>query len=169
MPMTKVSDDLQEGQRPNPEQVSKDEKPSPGWTEPEKESEKNQMPSNELGRSETPNDDTQANRCNLYIAGIPKHSTEDMLRKAFSPFGSIKSVNIIKDRNTNQQKGFAYIMFSQAKEADEAIEKMDQTNAFNDWKIKVEHAKHLGYRQMSGGMNQSEGRQNYYNNIPGGM
>ena len=80
------------------------------------------MPSNELGRSETPNDDTQANRCNLYIAGIPKHSTEDMLRKAFSPFGSIKSVNIIKDRNTNQQKGFAYIMFSQAKEADEAIE-----------------------------------------------
>ena len=94
---------------------------------------------------------THANSCNLYVAGIPKHATEDMLRKAFSPFGSIKSVNLIRNHQTRELKGFAYIMFSQAKEAEAAIENMDQKEAFNEWKIKVELAKHPGHRQMSGG------------------
>ena len=89
----------------------------------------------------------------MYVAGIPKHATEDMLRKAFSRFGSIKSVNIIKNHQTREPKGFAYIMFSQAKEAEAAIEKMDQSNAFNEWKIKVEHAKHPGHRPMTGQQN----------------
>ena len=44
-------------------------------------------------------------------------------------------------------------MFSQAKEAEAAIEKMDQSNAFNEWKIKVEHAKHPGHRPMTGQQN----------------
>ena len=55
---------------------------------------------------------THTNSCNLYVAGIPKHATEDMLRKAFSPFGSIKSVNLIRNHQTRELKGFAYIMFS---------------------------------------------------------
>lgn len=35
--------------------------------------------------------------CNIYIAGIPLRTTEDNLRKIFSPFGSILNVHIVKD------------------------------------------------------------------------
>ena len=80
--------------------------------------------------------------CNIYVAGIPKTATEDKLRKLFSQFGSILHVSVIKDYETKQPRGFAYILFKSGKEANLAIEKANQTQPFNDyWKITVEHAK----------------------------
>ena len=38
-------------------------------------------------------------------------------------------------------RGFAYILYREAKDANEAIKQMDQSSPFNDWKITVEHAK----------------------------
>ena len=91
-----------------------------------------------------------AHNCNVYVAGIPKRATEDTLRKVFSKFGSIQQVNIIKDHQTKVPRGFAYILYSQAKEANAAIAEMDQTTPFNDWKIKVEHAKRTTANQVLG-------------------
>ena len=79
--------------------------------------------------------------CNLYVAGIPKRTTEDSLRKIFSRFGTILNICIIKDFNTRVPRGFAYVLFKSGKEANQAIKEMDQTSPFNDWKITVEHAK----------------------------
>ena len=79
--------------------------------------------------------------CNLYVAGIPRRTTEDSLRKIFSPFGSILNVHIIKDFHTKQPRGFAYLLYKSGREANDAIRQMDQTSPFNDWKITVEHAK----------------------------
>ena len=79
--------------------------------------------------------------CNIYVAGIQRKTTEDNLRKVFSQFGSILRVSVIKDFDTKQPRGFAYILFKNGKEANMAIEKMNQTNPFNEWNITVEHAK----------------------------
>ncbi len=38
-------------------------------------------------------------------------------------------------------RGFAYILYRDSKDANEAIKQMDQSSPFNDWKITVEHAK----------------------------
>ena len=38
-------------------------------------------------------------------------------------------------------RGFAYLLFRSGKEANAAIKNMNQTQAFNDWNITVEHAK----------------------------
>lgn len=59
--------------------------------------------------------------CNIYVAGIPKRTTEDTLRKHFSRFGSILNVHIIKDHNTKMPRGFAYILYREGKDANEAI------------------------------------------------
>ena len=63
--------------------------------------------------------------CNIYVAGIPKRTTEDHLRKTFSPFGTILYVHIIKDHETKMPRGFAYILFKSGKDANTAIREMD--------------------------------------------
>ena len=77
----------------------------------------------------------------MYIAGIPRKATEDMLRKKFSSFGSIQKVSLVFDPETNVFRGFAYILYSKSTEAETAIKEMDGTKPFNDWPIKVEYAK----------------------------
>ena len=79
--------------------------------------------------------------CNIYVAGIPKRTTEDAIRKVFSQFGSILNVHIIKDHYTRTPRGFAYILFKSSKEANTAILEMNQKKPFNEWCITVEHAK----------------------------
>ena len=59
--------------------------------------------------------------CNIYVAGLPRRTTEDALRKIFSQFGSILNVHIIKDFITKLPRGFAYILFKNGKEANTAI------------------------------------------------
>lgn len=88
----------------------------------------------------SPNSNNQ-NNCNVYIAGIPRRANEDTLRKQFSAYGSIKSVNVIKDHQTGNSRGFAYIRFARQEDANKAIEEMDGKCPFNDWQIKVELAK----------------------------
>lgn len=40
---------------------------------------------------------------------------------------------MIKDRDTGNSRGFAYITYSNSDEASEAIKQMDGTTPFNDW------------------------------------
>lgn len=56
----------------------------------------------------------------------------------------------MKDHVTKAPRGFAYILYSQAKEANAAIDEMDQKTPFNDWKVKVEHAKRTTANQVMG-------------------
>ena len=77
----------------------------------------------------------------VYIAGIPRRANEDTIRKVFSTYGSIKTVNVIKDHQTGNSRGFAYINFVRQEDALKAIEDMDGKSPFNDWQIKVELAK----------------------------
>ncbi|RDD42608.1 RNA-binding protein 45 [Trichoplax sp. H2] len=55
-----------------------------------------------------------------------KSLIEDDLRNAFSPFGCIQDVWVVRDHaNNNQSKGMAYLKFSKASSAAQAIEAMD--------------------------------------------
>jgi RNA recognition motif-containing protein len=87
----------------------------------------------------------------VYVAGLPKRATEDTLRKSFSRFGSIKSVTIIRDHETNQSRRFAYVLYSEEEAAAQAIKELDQTTPFNDWRIKVELARRTYNKDQVGG------------------
>ena len=82
-----------------------------------------------------------ADNCNVYIAGLPRRATEDLIRKEFSRFGTIQHVNLVRDQETNLSKCFAYIMFASGQAANEAIKCMHKKPVFNSWEITVEHAK----------------------------
>ena len=57
----------------------------------------------------------------LYVGNLAYTATEDNLKVLFSQAGEVKSVAIIKDRETGRSKGFGFIEMSTEAEAQKAI------------------------------------------------
>ena len=64
----------------------------------------------------------------LYIGNLAYSTTEDDLRTLFFQAGTVSSVALIKDRETGQPKGFAFVEMSSSAEAQKAI---SMFNGFN--------------------------------------
>jgi RNA recognition motif-containing protein len=64
----------------------------------------------------------------LYVGNLSYSTTEDELRALFAQAGTVASVAVIKDRDTGQSKGFAFVEMSTQAEAQKAI---SQFNAHN--------------------------------------
>src|SRR5512143_1417037 len=57
----------------------------------------------------------------LYVGNLPYSTTEDELRNLFGQAGTVSSVALIKDRDSGQSKGFAFVEMSTQVEAEKAI------------------------------------------------
>jgi cold-inducible RNA-binding protein len=57
----------------------------------------------------------------LYVGNLPYSTTEDDLRTLFTQAGTVTSVALIKDRDSGQSKGFAFVEMSNQVEAEKAI------------------------------------------------
>ena len=58
----------------------------------------------------------------LYVGNLSYSTTEDELRNLFMQAGTVTSVAMIKDRETQRPKGFAFVEMSNQAEAQKAIE-----------------------------------------------
>jgi RNA recognition motif-containing protein len=58
----------------------------------------------------------------LYVGNLAYSTTEDDLRDLFSQAGNVKSVALIKDRDTGRSKGFAFVEMGSNDEAQKAID-----------------------------------------------
>ena len=63
----------------------------------------------------------------LFVGGLPYSITSSQLEEMFSKFGTVVSATVITDRDTGQSKGFGFVEMEKDKEADEAIEKLNDT------------------------------------------
>jgi RNA recognition motif-containing protein len=83
----------------------------------------------------------------LYVGNLAKSTTEEELKTLFTQAGSVASVDMVKDRNSGESKGFAFVTMGQQTEADKAISMFnayslaDRELKVNVAKPKVEHAK----------------------------
>jgi cold-inducible RNA-binding protein len=59
---------------------------------------------------------------NIFVGNLSFDTTEEDLRTAFSAFGEIKSINILKDKFTNQPRGFGFVEMMTDAESKAAIE-----------------------------------------------
>ena len=57
----------------------------------------------------------------LYVGNLSYSTTEDDLRSLFTQAGTVKTVTLIKDRDTGRSKGFAFVEMDSAAEAQKAI------------------------------------------------
>lgn len=58
---------------------------------------------------------------NLYIGNLSYDVEENDLEDEFKEFGEIKSVKIIRDRETGRSKGFAFVEVENGNDAIEAL------------------------------------------------
>lgn len=57
----------------------------------------------------------------LYVGNLSYATTEEEIRELFEQAGSVVSVELIRDRDTNRSKGFAFVAMGSQKEAEQAI------------------------------------------------
>jgi RNA recognition motif-containing protein len=76
----------------------------------------------------------------LYVGNLPQSATQESLETAFGASGEVNSVNLIKDRDTGQSKGFAFVEMTRDNEALKAIDALDGS-MMDDKEIMVNEAK----------------------------
>jgi RNA recognition motif-containing protein len=76
----------------------------------------------------------------LYVGNLSYNTTEDSLRAAFAEAGTVVAIDMIKDRDTGQMKGFAFVTMGNQEEAENAI-KLLNGKSLDQREIKVNIAK----------------------------
>src|ERR1700704_6438867 len=61
----------------------------------------------------------------LYVGNLTYNVNESDLEALFAPFGTVQSVQIIVDRDTNRSKGFGFVEMGSDAEAQAAIRGLD--------------------------------------------
>lgn len=91
----------------------------------------------------------------LYVGNLSYDTTDQELEQSFSEFGEIASATVVKDRDTNRSKGFGFVEFVQAADAQKAMEAMNGKDV-NGRSLKVDEAR--PQKDRSRGSNRSSGR-----------
>jgi RNA recognition motif-containing protein len=90
----------------------------------------------------------------LFVGNLSYATSEETLRTLFSQAGSVTLVELIKDRETGQSKGFAFITMGSQSDLEKAISTLNGYSLDNR-EIKVNIAKPREERPRSGWYNDS--------------
>uniref|UniRef100_A0A8C2FRU4 RNA binding motif protein X-linked n=1 Tax=Cyprinus carpio TaxID=7962 RepID=A0A8C2FRU4_CYPCA len=61
----------------------------------------------------------------LFIGGLNTETSEKVLEAYFSKFGRISEVLLMKDRETNKSRGFAFVTYENPGDAKDAAREMN--------------------------------------------
>jgi cold-inducible RNA-binding protein len=61
---------------------------------------------------------------NIFVGNLSFNASENAVRALFEEFGTVDRVSIVTDRDTGQQRGFAFVEMSVDAEGDRAIESL---------------------------------------------
>jgi RNA recognition motif-containing protein len=61
----------------------------------------------------------------LFVGGVSWNTDDASLRQAFEPFGEVREAKVVTDRDTGRSRGFGFVTFNNAADAQTAIESMD--------------------------------------------
>lgn len=62
---------------------------------------------------------------NIFVGNLSIDVTEDELRRLFQPYGLVKTTTLVKDRDTGDPRGFAFVEMPNDNEAEIAIAALD--------------------------------------------
>lgn len=58
---------------------------------------------------------------NIFVGNLSYQTTQDEIEAAFAAYGTVERVSVVRDRDTGQSRGFAFVEMSNAAEATNAI------------------------------------------------
>jgi cold-inducible RNA-binding protein len=85
---------------------------------------------------------------NIFIGNLDFSATEQQLRALFESFGSVATVTIVKDRDTGEPRGFAFVEMMQGSEAQAAISSLNGS-VLNERVLRVNEARPKAQRDPS--------------------
>ncbi|KAJ9650745.1 hypothetical protein H2198_009951 [Neophaeococcomyces mojaviensis] len=114
----------------------------------------------------------QPSSTKLFIGGLAWHTSDETLREGFQQYGQLEEAVVVKDRDTNRSRGFGFVRFSTAEEAEQARNNMNNAE-FDGRQIRVDYATDNRGGSSSRGGGQSQrggytGRGGFGNNPRGG-
>eukprot|EP01134_Creolimax_fragrantissima_P005373 CFRG5373T1 len=73
-------------------------------------------------------EDALRTTCSLYVGGIPYRWRERDVEDLFDPFGRVATITVTYDRDTGQNKGFAFVTFEDRRDAEDAYDELNGEN-----------------------------------------
>lgn len=58
---------------------------------------------------------------NIFVGNLSYQTSQEELEAAFAAYGTVERVSIVRDRDTGQPRGFAFVEMTNAQEASKAI------------------------------------------------
>ena len=59
----------------------------------------------------------------IFVGGLPNKATDDDLKGYFSKYGKVTETELLRDRDTNRLRGFAFVTFEDEDSADKCIQR----------------------------------------------
>src|SRR5258707_1018507 len=100
------------------------------------------------------------NQNRLFVGNLSFQTLENDLQDCFSQAGAVTSVNLMMDKTTGKSRGFAFVEFATAEEANKAVEQF-HNQEFQGRQLTVNVARPREERppqRWSGGRGDVEGR-----------
>ena len=98
----------------------------------------------------------------VYVANLPFQATEPELKALFSRAGSVMSVKIVKDRQTGQPRGIAFVEMPEQTQAQTAIKSLNVKELQGKQMSVSEARPRTGDRRTKGGRMEDNRRRNRY-------
>ena len=76
----------------------------------------------------------------IYVGNLPPQVTEPELKTLFSQAGDVVSVKIVKDHQSGQPRGFAFVEMSTRREAQKAVSMLNK-RPFMEKELQVKEAR----------------------------
>ena len=93
---------------------------------------------------------------NIFVGNLSYQTTEAELEAAFAQYGAVERVSIVRDRDSGQPRGFAFVEMTNAAEAAKAMSAVNGTE-LNGRALNVNEARPREDRGGRGGGGRSEG------------
>ncbi len=85
---------------------------------------------------------------NIFVGNLDCNATEEQLRTLFAAYGPVETVTIVKDRDTGEARGFAFIEMTQVAEAEAAIVALNGV-LLNERALRVNEARPKLHRDVT--------------------
>lgn len=96
----------------------------------------------------------------LYVGNLSYNVTNSSLEELFTPFGSVRSAEVIQDRDTGRSKGFGFVEMADDNAARQAIAELHEKD-HDGRPLTVNEAKPKADRPKFGGGGGSRGGRRY--------
>ena len=94
---------------------------------------------------------------NIFVGNLSYQTTESELESAFSAYGAVERVSVVRDRDSGQSRGFAFVEMTNSNEAEQAMSAMNGRE-LNGRTLNVNEARPREERSGGGGNRFGGGR-----------